>query len=350
MMAEKPKVSVITITYNQEGYIREALDSFLAQKTEFSFEVIVADDCSTDGTADIVREYHKRYPDIFRPILRTKNIGAQRNFKDAITKTKGEYIALCEGDDFWTDTEKLQKQVNFMESHPDYAVCFHVVRVFFENGEEKDTIFPDRTGHFTTKNLLGGNFIQTNSVMYRKQKDYSKMVSDVMPYDWYLHLYHAQFGKIGFIDQVMSAYRRHAGGMWWDTHSKRDEVWKKHGMAHMALYFELLKMYASSPAYKNIIVGDITEMIRIFLRIDNVYKTTLMQECMDRFSKGSNLLLDVVTRLLSEIYESQERLKSKTDILEKNLSDARDEITQIKSSKRYKYAEKVAHLKSRFKK
>lgn len=134
-------MSIVSISYNQEEYIREALDGFAAQRTEFPVEVIIADDASTDATPRIIGEYAARYPQLFRPILRQTNIGVHANFKDVLSAARGEYLALCEGDDYWTDPLKLSKQVKYLDRHPETTVCFHPVRVIYEDGA-KDSEFP----------------------------------------------------------------------------------------------------------------------------------------------------------------------------------------------------------------
>lgn len=116
-------MSIVSISYNQEEYIREALDGFAAQRTEFPVEVIIADDASTDATPRIIGEYAARYPQLFRPILRQTNIGVHANFKDVLSAARGEYLALCEGDDYWTDPLKLSKQVKYLDRHPETTVC-----------------------------------------------------------------------------------------------------------------------------------------------------------------------------------------------------------------------------------
>lgn len=126
-------VSICCITYNQEGYIKDALDGFLKQKTSFPYEVLIHDDASTDRTGQIIREYADRYPDIIKPILQTENqyskgltnISGTFNFPRAA----GRYVAMCEGDDYWVDEEKLQMQVDYMEAHPDCSICFHSAEV-----------------------------------------------------------------------------------------------------------------------------------------------------------------------------------------------------------------------------
>ena len=124
----RPKVSVVTTTHNQEDFARDAFDSFIAQQIDFPMEIIVADDASTDSTRAIIQEYVDRYPHLFRPILRPKNLGLNRNLVDALSRARGTYIALCEGDDYWIDPLKLSRQVAFLDRHPETAVCFHPVR------------------------------------------------------------------------------------------------------------------------------------------------------------------------------------------------------------------------------
>ena len=113
----RPKLSVVTTTHNQEAYVRDAFDSFIAQQIDFPMEIIVADDASTDTTRAIIQEYVDRYPHLFRPILRPKNLGLNRNLVDALSRARGTYIALCEGDDYWIDPLKLSKQVAFLDRH-----------------------------------------------------------------------------------------------------------------------------------------------------------------------------------------------------------------------------------------
>ncbi len=122
---QKPMVQIVCVTYNQKDYIKEALDSFLMQKTNFKFEVLVGDDCSTDGTTEIVAEYAKKYPDIIKHIHRQPNMGCLANFMDLCESVTAKYAAFCDGDDYWTDENKLQKQFDFMEKNEDVNICAH---------------------------------------------------------------------------------------------------------------------------------------------------------------------------------------------------------------------------------
>jgi glycosyltransferase involved in cell wall biosynthesis len=127
-----PKVSVIVITYNQKDFIRQTLDGVMTQETDFPFEILVGDDCSTDGTTDILREYG----DKIKLFIRQKNLGASYNIYDLIMKVKGEYIAVCEGDDYWIDPLKLQKQVNYLDKHREYIGCCHKFNTVNERNEK----------------------------------------------------------------------------------------------------------------------------------------------------------------------------------------------------------------------
>lgn len=124
-MDSTPFLSVVLLTYNQAPYVKFALDGILMQQTSFPFEVVVADDCSTDGTQEILKEYQEEYPDIFRLILREKNLGPTMNNYDVKKYARGKYFACLEGDDYWTDERKLQKQVDFLEEHSEYIACVH---------------------------------------------------------------------------------------------------------------------------------------------------------------------------------------------------------------------------------
>lgn len=240
------KVSIICTAYNHHDFIRDALDGFVMQKTDFPFEVIVHDDASTDGTADIIREYAEKYPDIIKPIFQKEN---QFSKGVKIGKTfmwpqiHGEYVAMNEGDDYWTDPYKLQKQVDFMDAHPDFAVCFHPVRVVWQDGSKPDEIWPSAKYRFNKtvlgiNDLLKHNFIQTNSVMYRwRSKDMCEVYPDgILPGDWFMHLLHAQIGKIGFIPDIMSVYRKHSGGIWYESGAMTDAFILRNAVACLKFY------------------------------------------------------------------------------------------------------------------
>jgi len=300
--SEQPLVTILCIAFNQEKYIAQALDSFLMQRTDFPFEIIVHDDASTDGTGDIIRRYIKQHPDVFRPVFETENQYTRTGLKfleDMYKDARGQYIAICEGDDYWTDPNKLQKQVDFLAAHPEAALVFHRVDVFTEGKPEDRLIFPDpqEAPDFSIKTLLGRNFIQTNSVMYRRQT-YANLPLKVMPFDWYMHLYHAQFGQIGFIDEVMSAYRRHPGGMWWYTATNLDHIWKKHGLSHIGLYEAMMRLYGHNPEYRSIISRSIAEMMHNLASVDEKDDSDLLVRAIREFPESAGIYIQDLTHQL----------------------------------------------------
>lgn len=341
------KVSVITITFNQRKYIGKALESILSQKTNFEFELIVADDCSTDGTDKIIREYTEKYPNIVKPILRSKNIGAWNNFVDALSNADGEYIALCEGDDYWTDLNKLQRQVDFLDKHPDYTICFHPVRVIFENGQEKDTIFPAETTGFTTKKLLQENYIQTNSVMYRKKSDYNDIAPSMMPGDWYLHLYHARFGKVGFINTIMSAYRRHSAGIWWGSQSSSLTFWQKHAQDHINFFEEIRELYKEHGKKYQEIIDDrearlLGENINIWkVSNESIEGNKFACELLSRNPSTTIKLLQRNQRTINSLSARNVILTTRAYTLEQDNTQKYEQLQGVLNSRSYKIGHAV---------
>lgn len=247
------KLSVICLAYNQKHFIKDALDSFVMQKTNFPFEVLVHDDASTDGTAKIIQEYAQKYPDIIKPIFEKENqwqLGKDFSKEKIWPLVKGEYVALCEGDDYWSDENKLQKQVDFLDAYPECSICFHPVKVKWNDGREEDYVYPDakmlkKVGALDFESLLKRNFIQTNSVVYRWRflhDSYDLMPSGILPGDWFLHLLHAQIGKIGFLPDIMAVYRRNTGGVWTGA-GKAPEWFCKCGSAHLRFWDAFEKQF-----------------------------------------------------------------------------------------------------------
>lgn len=213
-----PLLSVCLITYNHAGYIEQAIQSIISQQVNFTWEVIIADDCSTDGTREIVEEWAKRYPQLIRLILQNPNVGAAQNFADLLDAAKGKYIAYLEGDDYWTSQHKLQKQVDFLEANPDFAICFHHTKVIYEDRSSEPHLFNSVNQREVTtfEDLARNNYIQTGSCVYRNKLfgEFPDWYSTLKLGDWTLHLLNAQYGKIKFINEVMAVYRVHVGGAW----------------------------------------------------------------------------------------------------------------------------------------
>ena len=223
------KLTIVTTTYNQEKYIGQAIDGMLMQKTNFPFRIVISNDCSTDKTGEILKDYQEKHPDKIQIIENQTNLGAMGNFIHTLSNIKDtEYVALCDGDDFWTDKKKLQKQVDFLDNNKEYNICFHKSKLFYQNGEKEGGIIPENIEDTTTiEDLVKQNYIVANSVVYRWKFNDTNLEEifprDIVPGDYYVHLLHAQDGKIKMLNEVMSAYRRHSEGMWWSNDSENKE-------------------------------------------------------------------------------------------------------------------------------
>jgi glycosyltransferase involved in cell wall biosynthesis len=216
---EEPLVSIICDCYNHEKYINDALDGFIMQKTNFAFEVLIHDDASTDKSKDIIEKYAKKYPNIVFPIYQEVNqysqgISIWKNYQ--FSRAKGKYIALCEGDDYWTDPYKLQKQVDFLEANEDYAICFHEIMVQKDDELVENYITKVPKNTTTLDDISRGNYIQTCSTVLRKDfVDFPDWFSSKLNAgDYPLYLLLSRFGKIYFINEKMCVYRVHAGGIY----------------------------------------------------------------------------------------------------------------------------------------
>jgi glycosyltransferase involved in cell wall biosynthesis len=210
-------VSVAMVTYDHEAFIAEAIESVLKQQTHFKVELVIGEDCSTDGTSAIAQVYAERFPERIRLLLSEHNQGMMVNFTTVLNTCRGRYVALLDGDDYWIDSAKLQKQVDFLESHPECAICFHDVVAIFENQEGKSRRFcsPMQKEISTLEDLLLDNFIPACSCMFRRGLFGALPAWFVtLPWgDWPLHILNAQYGDVGYIDDLMGVYRVHSGGV-----------------------------------------------------------------------------------------------------------------------------------------
>lgn len=224
-----PLVSICCITFNHEPYIRKCLDGFLMQKTNFDFEILIHDDASTDGTASIIRKYKVKYPDLLKPIYQTENQyskGIRPINKFNFERARGKYIALCEGDDYWIDPLKLQKQVDFLEENEEYSICFHNVKIFKENENKFMADYITREVNETSDiyELAKANYIHTPSVLFRNIiTEFPTEFYNSPAGDYFLHMLNAQFGKIKKLNDCMAVYRVHEGGVW-STKSKKESI------------------------------------------------------------------------------------------------------------------------------
>lgn len=213
-------VSVTCTTFNHEKFIAKAVDSFLMQITNFPYEILIGEDCSTDQTRSIVDEYLKKYPEKIRLITSESNVGARNNSIRLVKAAKGKYIAECEGDDYWTDPYKLQRQVDYMEANTDCSMCFHSAQIVHESDQPTGRgIRPYKKSQISPIQdiiLGGGGFCPTPSLFY------PRLLMDNPP-DYYLsapvgdypmQMYLASQGSVFYMDKSMCAYRIGVKGSW----------------------------------------------------------------------------------------------------------------------------------------
>jgi len=217
-MSEAPRASVFVLTHNHAAWIEQALDSALAQRAPFPFELLVADDFSTDGTREKVSAYAERHPDRIRTFLPDCNLGVAGIWLQAAWECRGEYIAILEGDDFWTSPDKLARQVAVLDSHPGWSSCFHRATLFFDDDSR-----PSRPATpafakdvFGLDDILRSCFIPFLTVVFRREvlTTLPEWLFEYRWFDWLFHIWCAQRGAIGFLDEDLACYRVHAGGNW----------------------------------------------------------------------------------------------------------------------------------------
>lgn len=221
-----PKLSILVPTFNHCKFISKMLEGAIMQKTDFDFEIIIGDDASTDDNALIIKEYADKYPSLIKAYLHSKNLGpteppelgGKNNVGFLFGQSKADYIALCEGDDYWTDPLKLQKQVNFLDQNPEYVMCHHQLEVIYEDYSPSHLFNPkNQPDTSTIEDLLTDNswFLGTASTVFKN------VFATGMPNWWWktasgdlgIFIEVARYGKIKFFPQTMGAYRKHRGGM-----------------------------------------------------------------------------------------------------------------------------------------
>lgn len=211
-----PLLSVCLITYNHGKYIRQALDSVLAQNVDFLWQIVVADDFSTDETRDILEAYKEKYPDLIELIFQQKNVGACQNWIDLLTFPKSKYIAYLEGDDYWTDPQKLQKQVSFLQQNHDYSLHFHNVMKHIEPTNEVRYFNNESIASFnpTVDDLLSLRVgVPSCSWLFKREAlVIPSWIFECAMGDWPTLFFFEAAGKLRYSSEVMGVYRKHGGG------------------------------------------------------------------------------------------------------------------------------------------
>ena len=212
-MSSNYVLSICVRSYNQKDYLRQSIESILRQQVTFEYEILISDDCSTDGTIEMLREYKKKYPEKIRIILGKTNIGGPENFRRVIEASNSRYVAFMDGDDYWIDDFKLQKQYNFMISHPNYVGCFHNAFVS-TNGTCSLQLFNDELmdGHITYEEIVRKRwFMPTSSEFVLREAIFFPEWYNTVPNDDYvINLSIALKGNFFYMPEVMSVYRKHS--------------------------------------------------------------------------------------------------------------------------------------------
>ncbi len=272
---ETPLVSVCIQTYQHVNFIRTAIESVLSQEVDFPMEILIGEDESTDGTREICIDIADNHPDKIMLFLnKRENViiidgeaTGRWNFMNNFLSARGKYITILPGDDYWTDNKKLQKQVDFMENHSDFSICFHAVDVLQNNNIEEDYITEVKESVTGIIDLAEGNYIHTPSVLYRNclPKGLPEFFNSIPVGDYPLHLLMAEHGKIKYFPEKMAVYRVHEGGRW----SMQNEYEKKNKW--IAVIDEMLGYFENNKIVRELLFK---QKMRIIIELIEQYRKT----------------------------------------------------------------------------
>ena len=318
-MTGDPLVSIRCTVYNHEPFLRQCLDGFVMQKTTFPFEAIVHDDASTDGSAAIIREYAEKYPDIIKPIYETENQyskhdGSLSRIMDAAMHPNSKYIATCEGDDYWTDPNKLQIQVDFLESHPDFFSSSHNYSVYHEDtkitehGQERfenlsyDVWAGEEYHTFSNEDYYKIWFLQTLTAVKRNVKYIDDDVISQYPkfFDYINFYYITKKGKCAFFKKNMATYRRHRGGV---CSGSSTEKWIEDYLKNCYVLYKLEKDIRVIPSMNRMLVD-----LFISYLINREFKKAIfvLQRHHNKISSSNTLsCIKLIIRRLIEILNNK---------------------------------------------
>tara|TARA_Y100000588_G_C14094724_1_gene856074 strand:+ start:100 stop:999 length:900 start_codon:yes stop_codon:yes gene_type:complete len=277
--SEKPLVSICCITYKQVEYIEQTLNSLLAQKTTFPFEVIVSDDCSHDGSEQVLAHYAENYPAIVKVISSTHNLGGNSNLWKTLNAAKGKYIACCEGDDYWCDVNKLQRQVDFLDANPDYSVhiydCYEEVNAKVSEASSKLTRLGIRTGDYTSADLKQEFCMILVTACFKNigEFEYPRYFDKSISGDTLLNLMLSDYGK-AHVDssRKVAVYRIFDGGVWSKLSQENKFYESMHTCLVHARYFSEISEIKMSNFKMNYILFSIIRNVNFFSFANYTFK------------------------------------------------------------------------------
>jgi glycosyltransferase involved in cell wall biosynthesis len=360
-----PVVSICCITYQHVNFIRDALEGFFMQETTFPVEIIIRDDASTDGTAEIVREYQEKYPQLIRSILHTENqwYEGKRAFPEVFAMARGEFIALCEGDDYWISPSKIQSQVGQMKKKPDASFCFHNTLTIDESRIAKGEICPkDKSLLHSLDELFLNNFIHTSSILFRRSKfsGFPECLKNSPMGDWPLCILLAEKGPFLYLDKIMSHYRLHSGSSWSArTQADRSEKtclffdllldYFKNDQKYLSKVIRGYKMHCLGAARELKVLGDkknasffYQKVIEVFADIkisERVQCRNTKTEALQKESPGQQIDFIEINKI-AECFILQEQ----------KIRELNHKITSIKNSKIWMFSWPIRFLHEKFSK
>lgn len=266
----RPLISVCTITYNHARFVEQAIKSVLAQECTFDIEFVIGDDCSTDGTRAIIEAYHQKYPHIIKPLYTDKNLGAKANAQRSLLSCRGRYIASLEGDDYWIDNKKLQKQFDFMEAHPDFAMCYTMANVEEWDGVQYDINYAQpKQDVLSMADIITSeqNLIPTATIFFKNilPNPLPDFFINAISGDIAIHLIMAANGKIKYLPYITAVYRNHAGGI-----TKTDDQKNNHHKQLMVLYEQANAFYNNR--FDDIIKPHLSYMSKVYITYYSQHK------------------------------------------------------------------------------
>ncbi len=309
-------ISILVITYNHEKYLAQALNGILEQTVNAKLEVIIGDDGSTDGTLNIAHSYQQKHPELIKILSAPKNTGHTRNYERAWKEAKGDYIAHCDGDDYWIDPLKLSRQLDFLENNPQYSCCAHKIWAISEDDNSKHGPLP-RTdmSSFDTQALLEACFPHNCSLLFRNRifSTLPDFFFNLTGHDWCIDLLNSLHGPIKILPEIMGVWRMRSKGLWGGRQSSFH-------LEHNIYFLTQIKAYLPQKNHKDIRKNLNRNYFLLSIEYLNEGNTSKANECLSKLFNSNSLFIIPTRKLLSLwgqlkfpwLYQSMRNLRNHT--------------------------------------